>query len=277
MKKLFSMLIPAVLLINLLSLSVSAEAVFSGEDIETKNNRIFTVTVSGDADETLCAARFDFAYDGDAVEFRDAGAVDGDSAVKYYEEEGCLHLIFLNEKGVDLSGGRQLFTVDFKAEGLTETEVIDFTVSDCVNVDVESFDCTGGSVKVTLPERDGEASSAPESESGGASFENTDSSASSASARARTYSRAEESSEAEGAEEAKEKENSPAGGEITVSNVAQSEAQGGSDFAGIGKSMDTSSVFAAGAVITAVFIAVFGIAYHIGRKGKSDSAKPPDK
>lgn len=275
MKKLFSMLISAVLFFYLFCFSASAAAVFSAEDAQTKNNRIFTVTLSGTGDEVLCAARFDFTYDYGAVEFRSAKAADSGSAVKYYEEEGCLRLIFLNENGVDLSGGRQLFTVDFKAENLTEDRVIDFTVSDCVNAGVESFDCTGGSINVTLTES-GEASFEEDSENSGASSKGE--SGLSISASAGVYS-SPEASAADGFETANpgSEADNPAEGEIIAADGVQSASESGDTFARVGESDDTAAVFAAGAVITAALIAVFGIAYHIGRKENEGASKPPDK
>ena len=264
-KNLFSVFISLVIFASGFSVFASESVCFTAQDISTDNNRIFTLTISGKGTEALSAVTFDFNYNSDAIEFRDADALDENSTLKAYEEPGKLKLIFLNENGVDLSEGAELFTVDFKAENLTDSEKISFSVSDCVNSNIESFNASGGECTVSLTESTASSVSATKS----IQDKGENSSASSGnSTSAKTYSAVTET-------DSINRENTDANISFQNSeNAVQAEEQinngeNRESFLSVGEKSNTVRIFVAGAVIMCVFIAVCGIAYHIGRKSKT--------
>lgn len=276
MKRLFSLIALAAFIFCIGCFSASASGVlFSATDVETKNNRIFTVTVSGSGPEALCAAQFDFTYNSSIIEFRSAKAADSGSAVKFHEDNGSLRLIFLNENGVDLSESPQLFTVDFKAENLTEEQTISFTVSDCVNFSVENFAASGKSIRVALPESTtaSSATKSSQSEESGSALSGKISAATVPSETAAgTHSGVQEESaqgENSGGQTASESSH------IYAAEAAEDSRRqpDGESLVSVDAKNNTVAIYLAGAVIMAVLIAIFGIAYHIGKKGNNSDKK----
>ncbi len=152
MRSLFKILSIVFIVIFSFSITVQAEEVvrFNLNDTASKNNRIFTITVSGDGDENISVGTFVFEYNADVIKFRDVNKINDTSKVKFKEEVGKLTVIFLDEKGVDLSKSAKLFTVDFKAENFTAPQEIALITADCVNKNVESFDSIGGKSTVSV-------------------------------------------------------------------------------------------------------------------------------
>lgn len=145
LSKILLVLVAVILLCCSVFSSYAAESIkFNAGNSSTKNNRIFSIPISGNGNETLSAVKFVFEYDTNAIEFRKINVTNENSIVKQAEVNGKLTLIFLNEKGVDLSNSQQLFTVSFKAENMSKNQEIKFSVSDCVNSKVKSVNAAGG-------------------------------------------------------------------------------------------------------------------------------------
>ena len=152
MKKLFKILSIVLIVIFSFSISIQAKEVvqFDLNDTASKNNRIFTLTVSGNGGQNLSVGTFVFEYNADVFKFRDVNKVQDNSKVKFKEETGKLTVIFLDDNGVDLSKSAELFTVDFKAENFIKPLEITLIISDCVNENAESFDAVGDTCKVSV-------------------------------------------------------------------------------------------------------------------------------
>ena len=262
-KKLFEkvFILTAVLLLLTGTFSASAleTSAFTAQDTSTKNNRIFTITISGKGKTNLSAVKFDFTYDSYYIEFRSAKGCDDDTVVKFYEEKGHLKLIFLNEKGVDLSDNPELFTVDFKAENMTSPQQIAFTAADCVNSSVETVEAVGGVCNVSLIDSGTLTSSAAKGSASSGKSSSAVSSDSSTSAKSRGEN---EDDKAENAD------NSGSGNqEKSGDNKEQLNVSDGSEkFLSVGEKDNTLQIFASGAVIMFLLIALCGVSYHIGKK-----------
>lgn len=119
-------------------------------DYNCDNNRLFTISMTADSDKKLCAASFEFTYDKSMFEFRSAKVSDKSSKIAYNELSDKVKLVFLNADGINIINGEIIFTLTFKAVK-SGTGYIDFFVSDCVDLDVNSIDagkCT--SAKITV-------------------------------------------------------------------------------------------------------------------------------
>lgn len=152
MKKLFKILSIVLIVIISFSISIQAKEVvqFDLNDTASKNNRVFTLTVSGNGGQNLSVGTFVFEYNADVFKFRDVNKVLDNSKVKFKEETGKLTVIFLDDNGVDLSKSAELFTVDFKAENFIKPLEITLTTVDCVNKNAEGFDALGDTCKVSV-------------------------------------------------------------------------------------------------------------------------------
>lgn len=123
---------------------------FDLSDYNCDNNRLFTISMTADSDKKLCAASFEFTYDKSMFEFRSAKVSDKTSKIAYNELSDKVKLVFLNADGINIINGESIFTLTFKAVK-SGTGYIDFFVSDCVDLDVNSIDagkCT--SAKITV-------------------------------------------------------------------------------------------------------------------------------
>lgn len=122
---------------------------FKTVDVETDNNRLFSVDVIASSDKPLCAAIFEFSYDKNLAEFRNVDT-DKSSKVVGNEKEDCVMVSYLNTYGKEISGGEVIFTLEFKAldEGSLSLE---YTVSDCVDTDVKQMEIdsvVSGDIKI---------------------------------------------------------------------------------------------------------------------------------
>ena len=123
---------------------------FDLSDYNCDNNRLFTISMTADSDKKLCAASFEFTYDKSMFEFRSAKVSDKTSKIAYNELSDKVKLVLLNADGINIINGEIIFTLTFKAVK-SGTGYIDFFVSDCVDLDVNSIDagkCT--SAKITV-------------------------------------------------------------------------------------------------------------------------------
>lgn len=166
-------LLSALIIINLISVAdiyaFSAEKVsFRLQDCTTDNNRLFTVDMLADCSSTISAASFEFTYDKDMFEFRDAKVTDDESKIAFNELDNKVKVVYLYTNGKNINDGISIFTLTFKSvkEG---TGYIDFSVSDCVSGDIKPLDagnCT--SAKITVNSK-----SISKSESGSKSDNNS--------------------------------------------------------------------------------------------------------
>lgn len=238
--KRFVRILFAIILIYSFAFSVSAKenVSFIAENTSTKNNRIFSISVSGKGDEILSAVKFVFEYDGNSIEYRKINVADQNTIIKEVEEKGRLSLILLNEKGIDLSNSPQLFTVNFKAENMSKNQEITFAVSDCVNSKLQSFNATGGKCVVTYL-----GNAEDDKNSGNGSSGRTD----------KLPENEGSYSEDEYFENYGEQENinQPDNEDRNTLNVSEKD--------------NTFKVFLSGAVIVLVLVIIGGVLYHLGR------------
>lgn len=148
----FILIITVVLLSygSLITANAANKVDFVLSDYNCDNNRLFTISMTADSDKKLCAASFEFTYDKSIFEFRSAKVSDKSSKIAYNELSDKVKLVFLNADGINIINGESIFTLTFKAVK-SGTGYIDFFVSDCVDLDVNSIDagkCT--SAKITV-------------------------------------------------------------------------------------------------------------------------------
>lgn len=248
MKNFVSILFAVILILSFaFSVSAKGNVSFSAENTTTKNNRIFSISVRGNGDEILSAVKFVFEYDGNAIEYRKINPTDQNTIIKEAEEKGRLTLILLNEQGIDLSNSPQLFTVNFKAENLSKNQEITFTVSDCVNSKVESFNATGGKCLVTYL-----GNAKDDEDSNGNSSGRTD----------KTNENDNLNSKDEDFDNYGEQEN------INQQNNEESNTLN------VREKDNTLQIFISGAVFVIVLGIIGGILYHLGRRSaKKDNSK----
>lgn len=228
---------------------------FSAEDTSTKNNRIFTLTIKAVGNEKLSAATFDFTYNSDFIQFRQAKSQDENTKIKTSENGGKLKLIFLNEKGVDLQENPELFTIDFKAENILVAQEIAFKVTDCVNSNVESVSATGNKATVSLIDN------ASSNETGSKSKFSSEKSASST--KEKVVANESNNTKTEETQETYQ------GANTATQNVEQADANNQNEkLLVVGERDNTLQIFAAGAVMMFVLVSVCAVSYHIGRKSK---------
>lgn len=253
--KIFASILLSALLMSLGFSAQCAENVsFYAEDAVTDNNRIFTLAFCGKGEETLSAVKFVITYDNSTVDFRDASVLSDKAKLDFNSEEGCLSIIYLNQDGVDLSHGEELFTVDFKAENITEETTFDFSVFDCVTNTLDTVPAQGGSCKALLASSSANSSAGTKKTAKASSSVGT---AGKSSQALKSDDSLENSKDDNGTENLQkiqaEPEKSQSGdGEIQRLSVSKGD--------------NYLSAFICGGVIMFVLLAVSGISYHIGRK-----------
>lgn len=276
MKKLSKILFISVAVILFYSVMFSANAAetirFNAGNVSTKNNRIFSIPVSGNGNESLSAVKFVFEYDTNAIEFRKINVTDKNSIVKEVEENGKLSLIFLNEKGVNLSNSQQLFTVSFKAENMSKNQEINFSVSDCVNSKVQSVNATGGKCIVTYlgnapdDEEDSNGSSSGKTGNTSKTTGKTSSNGNTSNSNSK-YEEFENSDEYDDYQEYGDQEN------INSQNDNDNQYDEDGNILKVNEKDNTLKVFLSGALIVLVLVVIGGVLYHLGRKSKERENK----
>lgn len=79
-------------------------------------NRLFNVEVFAQADnENFAASKMVFTYDASKIEFRGVESDNPDTQVVATTNSGIATIVFLNTKGVDISNNSKLFYLEFKA------------------------------------------------------------------------------------------------------------------------------------------------------------------
>ena len=183
MKKLILLLCVAFSLLSVPAGASAADAVsFKTESVKCIKNRLITVDVTAECDKPFCSAVFEFSFDNSILEYRGVAACEG-STVTDADKGGVVKAVFVNPRGLDVSSGGTVFSLEFKSLAEGETE-IGFSVRDCVDGDAEFMDigsCVSGTVTVTGGADNGAQTSKDDSSKSGAkarSDEGTDSSAS---------------------------------------------------------------------------------------------------
>ncbi len=150
MKKLFSaMLIFIIILSSVTSIYAAEKISFSLNNVNVDNNRLFTVEMTANCSSPLSAASFEISYDGNMIEYRDI-KTDSTSKISANEVNNKIKVVYLNTYGKDISNGKVIFSITFKALKAGKCH-INYTVSDCVDADVKSLDfgnCTSGTVTI---------------------------------------------------------------------------------------------------------------------------------
>ncbi len=221
---------------------------FTLEDVSSKNNRIFTLTVSGNGNDTITVGTFVFDYNPEVIAFRDVNKIYDSTTVKYTENHGKLTVFFLDEKGVDLNSPSELFTVDFKAENLTDSTQITLSTADCINTSAEEIQSKSDGCSVSLIT----ANSAESSSSKIAS--------STADKPKVTDNQTQKSNNT--------KTTKP--DETTQNNVAQDNTDSQNNTFKVFAKDDNLKIFMIGAVAMLIIITVLAIAYFIGKNSKNN-------
>lgn len=123
---------------------------FKLNNVECNANRIFEIEVVASSGQGLCAVTFEFTYDKSMFEFRGTKSSETGASVKSNELDNCVKAVYLCADGADISGGKTIFTVTFKAIK-AGTGYIDFSVYECVDQNIEFMqigNCTSAKVNV---------------------------------------------------------------------------------------------------------------------------------
>lgn len=141
-------------LTSIFSVSAANSIDFRLSNAECDVNRLFEISVIANGYQDLCAVTFEFTYDKSMFEFRETNACDG-SLVKSNELDNCVKAVYLCADGADISAGKTIFTITYKALK-AGTGYIDFSVYECVGQDIEFMDVVGcTSAKITVSESSG--------------------------------------------------------------------------------------------------------------------------
>lgn len=141
-------------LTTIFSVSAANSIDFRLSNAECDVNRLFEISVIANGYQDLCAVTFEFTYDKSMFEFRETNACDG-SLVKSNELDNCVKAVYLCADGADISAGKTIFTITYKALK-AGTGYIDFSVYECVGQDIEFMDVVGcTSAKITVSESSG--------------------------------------------------------------------------------------------------------------------------
>lgn len=134
---------------TIFSASATDSINFRLSNAECDVNRLFEIEVIASGYQNLSAVTFEFTYDKSMFEFRETNACDG-SMVKSNELDNCVKAVYLSADGADISSGKTIFTITYKALK-AGSGYIDFSVYECVDQDIEFMDvgeCT--SAKITV-------------------------------------------------------------------------------------------------------------------------------
>lgn len=171
--------------ITIFSASATDSINFRLSNAECDVNRLFEISVIASGYRSLSAVTFEFTYDKSMFEFRETNACDG-SMVKSNELDNCVKAVYLCADGADISSGKTIFTITYKALK-AGAGYIDFSVYECVNQDIEFADvgsCTSAKVTVNGNSSSNLSSSGKSNTSGNAnSQDNSDNNKSAKSSR----------------------------------------------------------------------------------------------
>lgn len=131
---------------------------FSLSSDNADENRLFYIYTNAHSDsEKLGAVKLTYTYDPSVIEFRDASTQEN-AEVEYSDEDGVLSLIYLCDEGEDLSEGKNIVSLKFKAVNEGDT-LITLLPEQCINASAQDLTATAtdytlsvsasGSVKVS--------------------------------------------------------------------------------------------------------------------------------
>ncbi len=124
---------------NIFTMSLSADAV--------KNNRLFTIDVYADGDNSLCGGRLLLSYDNTLAEYRD---IKSDVfEVKAKDNDGTLDIVFASAQAQDMSPDTVLFSVEFKSIN-SGTFEMSLDSKECVNGSLSKIDINSVLCNVTI-------------------------------------------------------------------------------------------------------------------------------
>ena len=128
-----------ILLMSIISVFASDSVQFKLSDCTTDNNRLFTVEMTATSSIKLSAVTFEFEYDKNLLEFKSAKTTDNESKITVNENYDNVKIVYLNTYGKNIKNGEVILALTFKSVK-SGTGYIDFTVSDCVDSDINNTD-----------------------------------------------------------------------------------------------------------------------------------------
>ncbi len=263
--KILSMVIIAVSCFSFTAMAQELTS-FTIDDVSSKNNRIFTTTVSGNGKDTITVGTFVFDYDPEVIAFRDVNKIYDSTTVKYTDNYGKLTVFFLDETGVDLSSLSELFTVDFKAENLTNNTQITLSTADCINTTAEEIQskCNGCTVSLITATSAGNSA---ESSSSKTQSSKAESSANSSAKSSNVTSNATNNQP--------QKSNNNSQKTTAENNIPQENTDSKSKTFNVFAKDNNLKTFMIGAVAMLIIITVLAITYFIGKN--SNNGKNNDR
>ncbi len=148
-------IVPTILALCSVFLSIisvyASEPCFELNSITAKSGRLITIDMYAEYGDSLSAASFEFNFNSDMLEFREAKCNDNTALIKTSCTGNTIKSVYLNSNGTNISDKTCLFSLTFKT--LCEGEsYVDFSVSDCVNSKIEritSGQCVSAAIKVS--------------------------------------------------------------------------------------------------------------------------------
>lgn len=176
MKKIIAFLITTILVVTTIQCVFADSNInFECSDISCDKNRLVTIEVKADCDKKLCAATFEFTYDKSMFEYRSVKSADDESTITANELDNSVKAVYLNTYGKEIKNKTTIFTITLKAVSLG-TGYLDFTVSDCVDSDVNNISIGNcSSAKITVNGNDSNDSNATDKNGINSSNNNDDS------------------------------------------------------------------------------------------------------
>lgn len=151
MKKIAIFYLAMLITVSAIFPAFAAEIIdFKLNNVECNTNRLFDIEVVANSSQKMCAVTFEFTYDKSMFEFKGTKSSDTDASVKSNELDNCVKAVYLCADGEDISGGKTIFTITFKAIR-TGVGYIDFSVYECVDQNIEFMQigsCTSAKVNV---------------------------------------------------------------------------------------------------------------------------------
>lgn len=133
---------------------------FKLKDAECSINRLVDIDIVADCNQNLTAAAFAFTYDNSMFEFRYAKTNNTNANLKSNELDNTVKVVYLCSDGADISTGKTIFTITFKAKK-AGTGYIDFSVYECVDQNIEFIQvgtCTSAKITVKGSSKSNETS-----------------------------------------------------------------------------------------------------------------------
>lgn len=157
---------------SILSVFATSNIDFKLSDAECGTNRLVDLEIIASCNQNLTAATFEFTYDKSMFEFRNTKSNDTNANVKSNELDNTVKTVYLCANGTDISEGKTIFTITFKAKK-AGSGYIDFNVYECVDQDVEFIQvgtCTSAKITVSGSSKNSENIDNNSSNSGNSDF-----------------------------------------------------------------------------------------------------------